>query len=92
MSHSCREYFGNMNFFGGPSPVSVKASSKLRQIEQENEDAMIVFLSDVWLDDPKVWGHCVNRDMWVHYGNWGLIFFHTQLVGLKSVEERIELI
>lgn len=29
-------------------------SDKLRQIEQDNEDAMIVFLSDVWLDDAKV--------------------------------------
>ncbi|XP_074654952.1 DNA polymerase epsilon subunit 2-like [Tubulanus polymorphus] len=49
-----RAYFGNINFFGGQSATSVKASVKLQNIEKENEDAMIVFLSDVWLDDLKV--------------------------------------
>ncbi|XP_078671790.1 DNA polymerase epsilon subunit 2-like [Branchiostoma floridae x Branchiostoma belcheri] len=49
-----RAYFGNINFFGGPSATCAKASTKLRVLERENEDAMIVFLSDVWLDDSKV--------------------------------------
>jgi len=46
--------FGNINFFGGPSATSVKASAKLQQLESANDDAMFVFLSDVWLDDIKV--------------------------------------
>lgn len=50
-SRSC---FGNINFFGGPSLTSVKASTKLHQLESSNDDAMFVFLSDVWLDDIKV--------------------------------------
>ncbi|CAC5374744.1 POLE2 [Mytilus coruscus] len=49
-----RSYFGNINFFGGFGNQCAKASSKLRQIEQDNEDAMFVFLSDVWLDQVKV--------------------------------------
>ncbi|XP_052769617.1 DNA polymerase epsilon subunit 2-like [Mya arenaria] len=49
-----RSFFGNVNFFGGPSSTSVKASSKLQQIEAENQDAMFIVLSDVWLDQIKV--------------------------------------
>jgi len=49
-----RSCFGNINFFGGPSSTSVKASTKLQQLESSNDDAMFVFLSDVWLDDIKV--------------------------------------
>lgn len=49
-----RSCFGNINFFGGPSPTSVKASAKLQELESSNDDAMFVFLSDVWLDDIKV--------------------------------------
>lgn len=49
-----RAYYGNMNFFGGPSSTSVKASAKLKQLEEENEDAMFVVVSDVWLDDVEV--------------------------------------
>ncbi|KAF7251478.1 DNA polymerase epsilon subunit 2 [Varanus komodoensis] len=49
-----RAYYGNINFFGGPSSTSVKTSAKLKQLEQENEDAMFVFLSDVWLDQAEV--------------------------------------
>uniref|UniRef100_A0A8C9G502 DNA polymerase epsilon subunit 2 n=1 Tax=Pavo cristatus TaxID=9049 RepID=A0A8C9G502_PAVCR len=50
----CRAFYGNINFFGGPSSASVKASAKLKQLEEENEDAMFVFLSDVWLDQAEV--------------------------------------
>lgn len=49
-----RAYYGNLNFFGGPSTTSVKASAKLKQLEEENEDAMFVVLSDVWLDSVEV--------------------------------------
>ena len=49
-----RAFFGTLNFFGGPSETSIRTNTKLRQIEQENEDAMFIFLSDVWLDDVKV--------------------------------------
>ncbi|XP_050406951.2 DNA polymerase epsilon subunit 2 [Patella vulgata] len=51
---SSRAYFGNINFFGGPSSTSVKASNKLKKVEEENQDAMFVVLSDVWLDNVKV--------------------------------------
>ncbi|KAJ3613886.1 hypothetical protein NHX12_020130 [Muraenolepis orangiensis] len=47
-------YYGNLNFFGGPSTTSVKASAKLKQLEEENDDAMFVVLSDVWLDSVEV--------------------------------------
>lgn len=49
-----RAYYGDINFFGGPSATSVKASAKLRQLEEENEDAMFVIISDVWLDNIEV--------------------------------------
>uniref|UniRef100_A0A674IMJ6 DNA polymerase epsilon subunit n=1 Tax=Terrapene triunguis TaxID=2587831 RepID=A0A674IMJ6_9SAUR len=53
-SATTRAYYGNINFFGGPSSTSVKASAKLKQLEDENEDAMFVFVSDVWLDQVEV--------------------------------------
>lgn len=43
-----------MNFFGGPSTTAVKASAKLKQLEEENEDAMFVVVSDLWLDSVEV--------------------------------------
>ena len=49
-----RNYFGSVNFFGGPSAVSAKSSEKLRAMLSESEDAMFVFLSDLYLDDPRV--------------------------------------
>ena len=49
-----RAFFGNTNFFGGPSPYSAKTNQKLLQMEQNDPDAMFVFLSDVWLDNMKV--------------------------------------
>ncbi|KAM4014324.1 DNA polymerase epsilon subunit 2-like [Anomaloglossus baeobatrachus] len=53
-SSTTRAYYGNTNFFGGPSATSVKSSVKLKQLEEENEDAMFVFLSDLWLDQVDV--------------------------------------
>lgn len=32
----------------------MKTSAKLRQLEDENKDAMFVLLSDVWLDQVQV--------------------------------------
>ena len=49
-----QSYFGNTNFFGGPSSVCAKASIKLQAMLGEHRDAMLVFLSDVHIDDPKV--------------------------------------
>lgn len=54
LSFTARAYYGNINFFGGPSATSVKASAKLKQLEEENEDAMFVIVSDVWLDNIEV--------------------------------------
>uniref|UniRef100_A0A3B4GNB9 DNA polymerase epsilon subunit n=1 Tax=Pundamilia nyererei TaxID=303518 RepID=A0A3B4GNB9_9CICH len=53
-SSATRAYYGNINFFGGPSATSVKTSAKLKQLEEENEDAMFVIVSDVWLDSVEV--------------------------------------
>ncbi|XP_072545936.1 DNA polymerase epsilon subunit 2 [Salminus brasiliensis] len=53
-SSTTRAYYGNINFFGGPCTTSVKASAKLKQLEEENEDAMFVVVSDVWLDSVEV--------------------------------------
>ena len=49
-----RNYFGNINFFGGPSPIAAKASVKLQDMLQGNPGAMLVFFSDLFLDDDKV--------------------------------------
>lgn len=49
-----RAYYGNINFFGGPSTTAVKTSVKLKQLEEENEDAMFVIVSDMWLDNVEV--------------------------------------
>lgn len=51
---SSRSYFGNANTFGGPSEVSLKTSTRMMKIEESNEEAMIVFVADVWLDNTKV--------------------------------------
>ncbi len=48
-----RAYFGNVNYFGGPTDISCKSSIALSQA-QCTIDTMIVFLADVWLDSDKV--------------------------------------
>lgn len=53
-STETRGFFGNVNFFGGPSVVCAKSSVKLQAMLKENTSAMLVFLSDVYLDDAKV--------------------------------------
>ncbi|XP_041972014.1 DNA polymerase epsilon subunit 2 [Aricia agestis] len=47
-------YFGNINTFGGKSRTLLKNSQNLLKLEQDNEDGIIVFLSDVWFDNLKV--------------------------------------
>ena len=49
-----RKYFGSVNFFGGPSPVCASESIKLQAMLEKNSEAMLVFISDLFLDDPKV--------------------------------------
>ena len=53
-SETSRAYFGNINFFGGPSDTCAKASNLLAEVEATNAEAMFVFLSDVWLDVTAV--------------------------------------
>lgn len=67
-----RAYYGDLNFFGGPSTISVKASAKLKQLEEENEDAMFVIVSDVWLDSVEVMEklNLMFSGQLLHSGNW----------------------
>ena len=53
-SLTTRNYFGNINFFGGPSSICAKASVKLQAMLAEHKDAMFVFLSDLHLEDQRV--------------------------------------
>lgn len=47
-------YFGSLNTFGGKSKSLLKNSRSLLKIEKDNQDGIIIFLSDVWLDNLKV--------------------------------------
>lgn len=53
-AQTTRAYFGNINFFGGPSDTSLVVNEKLMAAEQQNNEDMFVFLSDVWLDQVEV--------------------------------------
>ena len=54
-SADTRSYFGNINFFGSPAvQVCAKSSEKMAMLERKHSNASIVFLSDVFLDDPQV--------------------------------------
>lgn len=53
-AHVSRQFLGNTNLFGSPHHTNSKEFIKLQRAEEENEDAMMVFLSDLWLDDQKV--------------------------------------
>ncbi|XP_066589417.1 DNA polymerase epsilon subunit 2 [Prorops nasuta] len=52
-SENSRVDFGNLNTFGGPSPVLLKTSEKLDAYEKSSQD-MIVFISELWLDNATV--------------------------------------
>ena len=54
MSEASRSVFGTQNYFGGPLEVAPKAASQLLQIEMSDDSAMMVFVSDLWLDKPAV--------------------------------------
>lgn len=54
ISKTSRAYFGNINTFGGPSETCLKNSAKLLKVEKSNEDGMIIFIADVWLNHLKV--------------------------------------
>lgn len=53
-AESSRAYFGTVNSWGGKAKTLLKHSDKLAKLEVEEADATIIFLSDCWLDDPKV--------------------------------------
>lgn len=53
-SESFRSDFGDINTFGGPHKVSLKMSEKLQVHEEYNQDSMIVFIAELWLDMPNV--------------------------------------
>lgn len=50
-SSNSRADFGDTNTFGGSHEVSLKFSEKLKVHEETNKDGMIVFVSEMWLDD-----------------------------------------
>lgn len=49
-----RSHFGNENWFGGESPIAYPTIPRLQKINASNPEARIIFVADVWLDDPKV--------------------------------------
>jgi DNA polymerase epsilon subunit 2 len=51
-----RAYFGNVNFFGGPTETSAAMNERLAEVELDanRADDMFVILSDVWLDKVEV--------------------------------------
>lgn len=53
-SEVSRSVFGTLNYFGGPLEVSPKCSNQLLHLEQSDDSAMMVFVSDLWLDKPQV--------------------------------------
>ncbi|XP_012153636.1 DNA polymerase epsilon subunit 2 [Megachile rotundata] len=53
-SYNARVDFGDANTFGGPHNLSLKFSEKLKHYEESNKDGMIIFVSEVWLDDITV--------------------------------------
>lgn len=53
-AESSRAYFGTINSWGGKPKTLLKYSEKLAKAELQEADATLIFLSDCWLDDPKV--------------------------------------
>lgn len=49
-----RDYFGSVNFFGGPSVVCASNSIKYQAMMEQHMDSSFVILSDIFLDDKKV--------------------------------------
>lgn len=46
--------FASLNYFGGKSESLLRESKKLSTLMSDNEDAMMVFISDLWLDKTIV--------------------------------------
>ncbi|XP_043273649.1 DNA polymerase epsilon subunit 2 [Venturia canescens] len=53
-SKNTRALFGNENTFGGAHPTTLKISEKLRAREEARSEAMIIFVSEFWVDDNRV--------------------------------------
>lgn len=53
-SEISRTYYSNANTFGGPSEISLKCNDRMRKLESEHSEAMIVFVADVFLDRKQV--------------------------------------
>lgn len=51
---SSRPFYGNANYWGGPSRQLLKYSKRLLEFERLNYGGTIAFLSDCWLDDKNV--------------------------------------
>ncbi|CAB3368590.1 Hypothetical predicted protein [Cloeon dipterum] len=49
-----RAYLGSLNMFGGDSRLACKTNKSLLKTMRDNKDRLIVFLSDVWLDQDNV--------------------------------------
>lgn len=49
-----RMSFINLNYFGGMSPTLLRESTALKQHAQSNSYGMMLFFSDIFLDDPQV--------------------------------------
>ena len=54
-AEASRDYFGGVNFFGGPLEVCAKKCPRLKErLNCESSDAAFIILSDVWLDRAEV--------------------------------------
>lgn len=53
-SDNSRVDFGDVNTFGGPHPTLLKFSEKLKIHEESDQGGMIIFVSDLWLDNSAV--------------------------------------
>ncbi|KAG7204356.1 hypothetical protein KM043_002169 [Ampulex compressa] len=53
-SNNSRVDFGDANTFGGPHNLSLKLSDKLKIHEEANKDGMLIFISELWLDNATV--------------------------------------
>lgn len=53
-SENSRVDFGDANTFGGPHPTLLKLSEKLKTYEESDQNGMIIFVSDLWLDNAVV--------------------------------------
>lgn len=53
-AETSRAFFGDVNFFGGPLDTCAASNRQLKVIENRHDEAMFVFLSDVWLDKAYV--------------------------------------